>query len=70
MTSRKAQEFQRIQAEQASYTDTAYNHKYDNIVDNSAQLKGISQMQKSSIGDDFDYNVALEDKVSCYKRGA
>ena len=36
MTSRKAQEFQRLQAEQASYTDTGFNYQYDNIVDNQA----------------------------------
>ena len=42
MTSRQAQEFQHNQAKNMQFYDTAYNYKYDQIVDNAAQLKGIS----------------------------
>ena len=44
--------------------DTSYNYNYDTCVGNSAKLTGISQMQKSSIGDEFDYNVVMDGNIA------
>lgn len=44
------------------FDDTSFNMKYDEIVDKK-RLQGISQHQKISIGDDFEYSVVHEDKI-------
>lgn len=48
---------------QTTIDDIGFNRKYDETLANQSLLGGISHTQRSSIGEDFDHSVILDNKV-------
>lgn len=49
-----------------SLNDLGFNRKYDESLPNQICLGGISQQQRSSIGQHFDHSIILDNKVINY----